>query len=249
MKTIVVHQWNVLADCFADQLGFPYVSQKVLDWEHRKELFKKILADPGDGIYVLEEVELHMLKFFSKHIFTEHFTEWVSKNSTDGSMRDGTAIFYPHKLFSVVEKYDVALGTQNALFLHFKEPDFWLCAVHLKAKDEGAAVRPQQIKKVLSFLADLDNVVLVGDFNDVPESETIARVLEAGFESAYPEFEPTTAKVRLWKIVRCIDYIWYRGAAFAGVAERGELSESPPMLPNEEWPSDHFKLCAKIKLN
>lgn len=246
MKHIEIHQWNVLADRFADRFGFPYATDQALEWEHRKKLFKEILGNPtDDGIYVFEEVEWDMLQFFLEEIFTEHTFQWISKNSTDGKMRDGTVIFSPH---SAIEKIDIPLGTQNALILRF-DNNIWVCAVHLKAKEEGDAIRPQQIRKVLTFLDDLENVILIGDFNDVPESETIKLVQNAKFKSAYPNFEPTTAKKRNKVIVRCIDYIWYRGPAFAGVIETSKLSEDPPMLPNEEWPSDHLKLYAKIKLN
>ena len=243
-KGVNIFQWNVLAQSLTD--GFPHTPKEHLTLEHRLELHLKELrrAAANNAIIVLEEVDIELLTPFVTAL-DGYLWRWVSKNSEDKGFRDGTLIMWPKKLFTVVRVETVELGTQNAVVAEFT--DFMLCAVHLKAKPGFYEKRTEQVAAFLRHIW-LKAAIIVGDFNDVPESDCIQLLRDAGYKSAYADHPPTTAKRREEAVVRCIDYIWVRGGEVVETSKLRDLEDyAPNYLPCETWPSDHLALEATIK--
>jgi endonuclease/exonuclease/phosphatase (EEP) superfamily protein YafD len=179
----------------------------------------------------------------------------MSKNAS--MPRDGTVIFWPGIHFELLKFWSISLGTQNALFVRLQCKHtgliFVVCGVHLKGKAGYEEHRAKQIHRVLAELKNETNVLLVGDFNDVPDSVCVKLVENRGYKNVFPENFPTTAKIhKSDPVIRCIDYMWYKGTAIQPttcVTEPSQLSKlEPPYLPNEVWPSDHACLRAKFKI-
>lgn len=247
MKGVSIYQWNVLAQSLAE---FPHVDPEYLTWEHRWPLIEKRLKSVTNkcAIVVLEEVEEFMLEAFKK-VLSNHSCTWKSKNP---GKRDGTAIFWCDETYKKLDERVDALGTQNAVHVELvhipSKIKFWVCGVHLKAKPPFVNKRVIQVYQSLNKYPMDVNVICVGDFNDVPESDCIKVVLKYEFKSVYPDHPMTTAKWRKEKIIRCIDYIWYRGPAWGKVLEVVDLGDLKDHLPSKEFPSDHLMLGATIEI-
>ncbi len=280
-SSVQIYQWNVLAQSLADETGFPHVNPQYLTWSHRWSLIKVRLGVivKNNGILVMEEVDPEMYKCFNEFFDANDYNcDWVSKNMPDKNQRDGTLIAWPTEYYDT--KYHNgtahALGdhsTQNAFRIDFvcktTQQNFVVCGVHLKAKPPFAKKRAKQIKICLDLFESHENVLLVGDFNDTPDSECVKKCIEAGFTSAYgidevgidevgidevgiDKYTPTTAKIRKNLVIRCIDYIWFRGPCWNKVKSVRELEQMsefvPNYLPHKNHPSDHLMLGMKIEI-
>ncbi len=146
---------------------------------------------------------------------------------------------------------------------------YLMCIVtHLKSKEQFEKERVMQIKQLLSKIdKDLESlktdpkykdsvvaVVLAGDLNTEPHSETIKLILDAKyykFNSAYThEGLFTTFKIRDKEYCRTIDYIWYDSTSLELLESKKTLSKEEigeNGLPSEKFPSDHLLLFSKFE--
>jgi endonuclease/exonuclease/phosphatase family metal-dependent hydrolase len=143
------------------------------------------------------------------------------------------------------------------------------CVAHLTDRPEcidGTAVRTLQAREfaqwALEGTATEITVVLAGDFNDVPGSDTIASLQRAGFLDLHEAFgrgpgytnnrdnidlsaEPATHNQR-------IDYLMVRprGGHAPEVVEVGPFAERPHRESDGTWlwPSDHIGVIASLRL-
>jgi len=257
-QIIRLFQLNTLADSLADKFAFPETEEEMLYWKPRNEQYKLILELPP-SIVVLEEVDHNMLKEFAYtlgkfNVKYEH--RWLSKNDT--KPRDGTAIFWPQNNFLFHDFWTIGLGTQNALMVKLECRNtglrFVVCGVHLKAKVGFEKQRASQVEKILLGLKNEEHAFVVGDFNDVPDSLCVKLMAASGFKNVFPRSPPTTSKIHSsGHVIRCIDYIWYKGGSFqltSAEMQPKELSAlESPYLPNAFWPSDHAALQANFKIS
>lgn len=135
-----------------------------------------------------------------------------------------------------------------------------VAVTHLHHVVEGAAERDRQAEMLVDWLAAApatDAVIAMGDFNAGPSEPAHARMLAAGFRSAYAEANGTEPAVTWPSGLQapamdtdgdpdCLDYIWVRGAvrvASAGLAFDRPHPEDPTL-----YPSDHLGISARLEI-
>lgn len=131
---------------------------------------------------------------------------------------------------------------------------------HLHHVVDGAADRALQTAALIDWIASAgpaDAVVAMGDFNAGPSEPTYARMVDAGFRSAYAEVhgrEPATTwpsglqapAVDTDGDPDCLDYIWLRGAARATDAR---LAWDRPAVGDPTlYASDHVGISAHLEI-
>lgn len=143
-----------------------------------------------------------------------------------------------------------------------------VCVTHLTDVSEAAGgprVRIEQARELVAWVDSWNRgrnpALIAGDFNDLPESETIGALLRAGFVDAHAaagcgagytndrndlDLESESAALN-----QRIDYVFFRPGAGGGrVAEARLFMERPAHLPEGGWlwGSDHLGVLARIRL-
>lgn len=135
-----------------------------------------------------------------------------------------------------------------------------VAVTHLHHVVEAEAVRDAQTRQLVAWLADApdaDAEVVVGDFNAEPVEATHARMLAAGYRSAYAEAngaEPATTWPSGLQAPAmdtdgdpgCLDYVWVRGAVRV-VSARLAFDRPHPEDPSL-YPSDHLGVSAHLEI-
>ena len=131
---------------------------------------------------------------------------------------------------------------------------------HLHHAVDGAAERDAQVAAVLAWLDDApaaDARLVMGDFNADPREPAYARMLAAGWRSAFAEANGAEPAVTWPSGLQapgmdtdgdpdCLDYIWLRGAARAASAR---LAWDRPAVGDPTlYPSDHVGIVADIEV-
>ena len=132
---------------------------------------------------------------------------------------------------------------------------------HLHHEVPDDAVRDEQAAAVVDWLdgasGGADGTIVVGDFNAEPAEPAYARMVAAGFRSAYAEAngdEPTVtwpSGLRAPAIdddgePGCLDYIWVRGAI--RVVSARLVFDRPAVDDPGLFPSDHFGVAARVEI-
>jgi endonuclease/exonuclease/phosphatase family metal-dependent hydrolase len=123
--------------------------------------------------------------------------------------------------------------------------------VHLPPRPPNRERRVAFVRRILNWLADVDCAILVGDFNDVPDSSPIQTVfsrmrsahLEAcGAEPAWTW--PTPLVPWYGRFSAVLDYVFVRGPLQVREARVGfnRAAEGDAAL----WPSDHVGLIVDL---
>lgn len=135
-----------------------------------------------------------------------------------------------------------------------------VAVTHLHHEVPAEAVRDEQARQLLSWMdaaPAADAQIVVGDFNAEPVEATHARMLAAGFASAYAaangEDPPVTWPSGLQAPAMdtdgdpgCLDYVWVRGAVRV-VAARLAFHRPDPDDPTL-FPSDHLGISAHLEI-
>ena len=131
---------------------------------------------------------------------------------------------------------------------------------HLHHTIDGAAERDRQTAAMLEWLAaapPADATIAMGDFNADPLEPTVARMLAAGFRSAYAEANGSDPAVTWPSGLQapamdldgdpdCLDYIWVRDAA--RVVDARLVFDRPHPEDPTLYPSDHLGIAAHLEL-
>ena len=132
--------------------------------------------------------------------------------------------------------------------------------VHLHHPPAAQTERLQQTMRLLDWLDDApeaDALVVVGDFNATPTEPTYARMLSAGFRSAYREANgaepgvtwPTGLQAPAMDTdgePACLDYIWVKGDV---QVESARLVFDRPAVDDETlYGSDHFGIESRLTI-
>ena len=135
-----------------------------------------------------------------------------------------------------------------------------VAVTHLHHAVSASAEREQQTSALLHWLAgapDADAVIVMGDFNADPREPAYARMVEAGFRSAFVEANgaepPVTWPSGLQAPAMdtdgepdCLDYIWVRGAV--RVSDARLVFDRPHPDDPTLFPSDHFGVAAHLEV-
>ncbi len=135
-----------------------------------------------------------------------------------------------------------------------------VAVTHLHHAVPDAAERDGQATMLLDWLAeapDADATIAMGDFNADPAEPAYARMVAAGFRSAYAEVHGKEPVVTWPSGLQapamdtdgepdCLDYIWLRGAIRATEA-RLAFDRPHPDDPTL-YPSDHLGVSARLEV-
>jgi endonuclease/exonuclease/phosphatase family metal-dependent hydrolase len=135
-----------------------------------------------------------------------------------------------------------------------------VAVTHLHHAVPASAERDQQAATLLDWLAgapDALGVIVMGDFNADPREPTYARMVDAGFRSAFADANgaepPVTWPSGLQAPAMdtdgepdCLDYIWVRGAVRVGDARL--VFDRPHPDDPTLYPSDHFGVAAHLEI-
>lgn len=135
-----------------------------------------------------------------------------------------------------------------------------VAVTHLHHAVPATAERDEQAGALIDWLAsapDTDATIVMGDFNADPAEPAYARMVAAGFRSAFTEANGAEPAVTWPSGLQapamdtdgdpdCLDYIWLRGAARA-VDARLAFDRADPDDPSL-YPSDHFGVAAHLEI-
>lgn len=135
-----------------------------------------------------------------------------------------------------------------------------IVVTHLHHVVDGADQRDEQTGALLAWLGDdagTTATIVVGDFNADPQEPTYARMVAAGFHSAFATANGAEPAVTWPSGLQapamdtdgdpdCLDYIWVRGAARV-VDARLAFDRPDPEDPTL-YPSDHLGLSAHLEI-
>ena len=124
------------------------------------------------------------------------------------------------------------------------------------------AVRDEQARSIADWLDGgagdrAEATIVVGDFNADPAEPAYARMLAAGFRSAYAEANGEEPAVTWPSGLQgpaidddgdpgCLDYIWVRGAV--RVVSARLVFDRPAVDDPGLFPSDHFGIAARVEV-
>lgn len=131
---------------------------------------------------------------------------------------------------------------------------------HLHHVVDGAAERDAQTAALLDWIKDApsaDAVIVMGDFNADPGEPAYARMVGAGFLSAFAAANGAEPPVTWPSGLQapgmdtdgdpdCLDYIWVRGAV--RVVAAGLVWDRPAVDDPTLYPSDHVGISARLEM-
>jgi endonuclease/exonuclease/phosphatase family metal-dependent hydrolase len=128
---------------------------------------------------------------------------------------------------------------------------------HLHHLVPDNAVRDEQARGVIEWLDGAEATIVVGDFNADPAEPAYARMLGAGFRSAYAEANGAEPSVTWPSGLQgpaidddgepgCLDYIWVRGPI--RVVSARLAFDRPAVDDPGLYPSDHFGVAARVEI-
>ena len=131
---------------------------------------------------------------------------------------------------------------------------------HLHHLVPDDAVRDEQTARLLDWLETgprADGLVVVGDFNADPAEPAYARMVRAGFRSAFAEANGHEPEVTWPSGLKgpaidedgepgCLDYVWVRGDI--RVASARLVFDRPAVDDPTLFPSDHFGIAAQLEI-
>lgn len=161
-----------------------------------------------------------------------------------------------------VERLDLGLGrsAHRAVIRLPAGSTLLMTVTHFHHVPADEAARDDQAGRLLAWLDDgppVDAQVTVGDFNAEPVEPTYARMVEAGFRSAYAvsngEDPPVTWPSGLQAPAMdtdgepgCLDYIWIRGSV--RVTDARLVFDRPHPDDATLYPSDHVGIAAELEI-
>ena len=135
-----------------------------------------------------------------------------------------------------------------------------VAVTHLHHAPPASAERDEQAATLLEWLAgapEADAMIVMGDFNADPKEPAYARMVAAGFRSAFAEANGSEPSVTWPSGLQapamdtdgdpdCLDYIWLRGAA--RVSDARLVFDRPHPEDPTLYPSDHFGVAAHLEI-
>ena len=231
------------------------------DWPKRLPLIVAGLRELQPDVLVLQEVlQTEQLPNQARTLadalgYQVHF---VSTDPEDRARRYGNAILTPHRVLDTGGKPLEPLDdTRTVARARIDTPagivDVY--ATHLHWTVEGGAMREQQLRDLLAYVATTRGdapVVIAGDFN-APTTAPELAVLQAGFVDAYGQAHPeageddasTTLNPAFFDRRSRIDHVFLERDRFELIDARRVLDTQGP---DGTWPSDHFGVSVDVRI-
>jgi endonuclease/exonuclease/phosphatase family metal-dependent hydrolase len=155
----------------------------------------------------------------------------------------------------------VELGRErSATRIRLQLPDgerLVFAVTHLHHLVPDDAVRDEQARGIVEWMDGADATIVVGDFNADPAEPAYARMLAAGFRSAYADANGAEPAVTWPSGLQgpaidddgepgCLDYVWVRGAVRVVSAQL--VFDRPAVDDPGLFPSDHFGVAARVEV-
>lgn len=199
---------------------------KYLAWNQREKLFENYPYVYVDG------AELAVLSKFP--VEAKHLD--ASTNFKGGHVKCLHITLPSSRIITVFNVHLQSMSLRNEDREVYKQmtelhkPDIHDIKNKLFDKLSFAAInRARQVQQLMRYirLYGGPDVIVAGDFNDVPGSYAIHKLDEAGFKSVYPQvgFGPIIT-FNDWRLYFCIDHILYRGALKPVKMEKGSIKAS-----------------------
>lgn len=245
-------------------IRLPAESDGVDYWETRKPLAVRMLREQQPDVIGLQELVKAQADYLARELPQY---AWFGRGREADGGGEHMGVFYRKDRLKVIESGDFWLSNTPdvagsitwghphprmvtwALFEQRSDGRrFYLFNTHLPYRDEDEAARlkgAQAIARHLATLPDDVPVVLTGDFNTTPDSDTHA-VLAGTLQDAWttaPRVEGIDATFHGFtgKADRRIDWIFVRGAQLESIT-------SVTTRWNHRYPSDHFPLVVTLRL-
>jgi endonuclease/exonuclease/phosphatase family metal-dependent hydrolase len=228
----------------------------------RKPLLGAAFAAINTDIIGLQEVvfsEPRQDDFLSAQLPERHYRSLVSRHAKNPNF--GNAILVATGEVQAHEELRLSFGrsAQRALVI-VEGRALWFVNTHLHHKPEEPAVRVEQAKAIVEWMAAAPAAhvtVIVGDFNTPPSEPAYTVMTSAGYRSACHEANGAEPPVTWPSGIQaptmdtegdpnCLDYVWVAGGLRVASA-RLAATEHPPEDPTL-YPSDHFALVAEVSL-
>mmetsp|Transcript_3222 Transcript_3222/g.4648 ORF Transcript_3222/g.4648 Transcript_3222/m.4648 type:complete len:382 (-) Transcript_3222:7-1152(-) len=258
-EKVKILSYNILAQCYTRANYFPWATAQQLDWTFRsKNLLQEITSYRAD-ILCFQEVD--HFEFFQENLSS--FCG-IYKQRT-GTRREGCAIFFNTERFQLVSKKSVEFNSHTnnprlkkdniALFVTLEcipsGKRIVAGTTHLfykskEARDQQAACFLEQAKVIAGEIP----FVLCGDFNCMPQSDTISRFTDAALQNGLDfliEREEFATFLGGKNSKKWYDFLFHSvGLDSLGVLSLPNCGES--LLPNEQLSSDHVALVEDFLL-
>jgi len=234
-----------LADRWPERQGLIYADMAALQPD---------LLGLQEVVYVLQQDRL--IGAAGEGRYREH-RAWAGRPEYGNSLlvRDGLAVEAPERL-------DLGLG-RSALRAVVALPGgatVLIVVTHLHHLVPDADARDEQTRQLLAWLDHApvtDGQVAVGDFNARPVEPTYARMVAAGFRSAYAAAHGDEPAVTWPSGLQapamdtdgepgCLDYVWIRGAVRVETARL--VFDRPDPEDPTLYPSDHFGIATWLEI-
>jgi len=228
-------------------------------WEERFVLIGDEIAELSPDLIGMQEVEFaeeqaELLQSMASEAGLQYAFHQEMKTGLAALSGEAIAIFSQRKIAeqstidlqygrpAIIDRIDLDLETEGSELL------FVNTHLHNAGGDE---VRKPQMQQILDAIAgETGPVILTGDLNAKPDSETLAIAYAAGFRDA-GESAGNTSPIRLVKSstvtqnpTNRIDYILVRGAI--EVLDAAIAFDEP--AANGLYPSDHLGLVANVRI-
>jgi endonuclease/exonuclease/phosphatase family metal-dependent hydrolase len=161
-----------------------------------------------------------------------------------------------------VDRLDLGLGraAHRAVVGLSAGASVLVVVTHLHHAVDGAVERDAQAASIIDWVGAApatDAVIALGDFNADPLEPAYARMVAAGFRSAYAEANGAEPAVTWPSGLQapamdtdgdpaCLDYIWVRGAV--GIESARLVFDRPHPDDPTLYPSDHLGISARIEI-
>lgn len=241
--------YNILAQCYTKPSYFPWASLDQLDWGFRsKQLLQEILSYTADIICLQE---LDNFEFFKENL--QNYQGVYKKRAN--TRKDGCGIFFDSTKFTLVEMETMDFPKENIVLLVCLESclskkRFTVVTSHFYYKSK--LIRNQQadfcIDKAQKSLLEGKPVVLCGDFNCMPDNDTIEKFQSFGLCSGYQDLMNCNQFATFLggkHSKKWYDYIFhsktFKATSILSLPKCGET-----LLPNTQLSSDHLALVSDI---
>jgi len=193
------------------------------------------------GMQEISETLPDHLSYFHPHHLDNYGLQMLVANNLD-VMEDGEVFVYKHKGY--VPDGDVGNHARNIQYVSLDLLGKLITIINFhglwdeKAKGKiDTENRKNQSKKIVEFVEKLSNdVILCGDFNLLPDTESIAILERAGLRNLIKEYNITSTRTSFYtKPEKHADYVF---------VSKGIDVKTFKVLPDEV--SDHFALFLEI---